>query len=306
MVFELSEQLQSDILYAMENQKETWVIDAQLGAVVPETSACADSCGRYYTLPEWKSEHGYRVMQQFAYSLHNPAVRSILHEILLSGKGVFRSFKDALKPYPEFERLWTRYKRRSMTAAVNTWYNELRSSWGLERIGEEPEDTQELLLDDFIFSCIPAETDAPFYADMLRVHRSELAKLFRPHMCSVILDMEAARQQSASRTAVTLTAESLEHAPAGYISAVLQENTQSARIASLFVFPIFRGMGIGSALLSRCCEMLIKKHVLYVVADCFPCINPMHDFLVHNGFCVESGVCWMQLQQQEKIQFTEK
>ena len=38
-----------------------------------------------------------------------------------------------------------------MRQEIFDWYNALRESWGLERIGEEPEDTGDLVLEDFRF-----------------------------------------------------------------------------------------------------------------------------------------------------------
>ena len=164
MFFELSEQLQSDIMHAMENQTEELIFDSQTGNLVSAYDINICDSSRYYTLPEWNSADGYRIMEKFAYSLRNPPIRTMLHDVLLSGKGVFRGFKTALKPYPEIERLWLQFKHHQMLLVIKEWYNTIRVSWGLEKLGEEPEDTENLIQDDFILRYADIEKDLDFFA----------------------------------------------------------------------------------------------------------------------------------------------
>jgi GNAT superfamily N-acetyltransferase len=51
--------------------------------------------------------------------------------------------------YPELERLWYAYKDAAMIRRVNEWYDQLRVARGLERLGPEPEDTDDLLAGEF-------------------------------------------------------------------------------------------------------------------------------------------------------------
>ncbi|WP_455382954.1 UPF0158 family protein [Salinispira pacifica] len=162
MEFPLTRELIDQIMFGMENQDTEFVLDSREHRVVKvqeiseetdETDEPAEE--RYLPLPEWHSVDGYNLMEKFVASLHNPIYREILRRILTSGKGVFRQFKDALKERKEIERLWYHFKEREMRARVLEWYNLLRESWGLERVGDpEGEETDALVLTDFTIGAI--------------------------------------------------------------------------------------------------------------------------------------------------------
>jgi GNAT superfamily N-acetyltransferase len=154
MQFELSSALIDEILFFMEDQEGEFLVDTQEGIVISaddeEFDNDADE-GRYIVLPEWDSSEGFRMMEHFTATLRNALVREELSAALDRGRGVFRAFKNTLARYPETEKLWFAYKEREMKRVVIAWYNGLRESWGLELIGEEPEDIEGLALEDFNF-----------------------------------------------------------------------------------------------------------------------------------------------------------
>ena len=160
MTFPLTRELIDQIMFGMENQDTDFLLDLYDQKVVridelPDEGQ--DDEARYIPLPEWRSVDGYNLMEKFVASLHNPIYREILRSILASGKGVFRQFKDALKERQEIERLWYRFKEREMRAHVVEWYNVLRESWGLARIGDpEDEGTEVLVLSDFALELLNA------------------------------------------------------------------------------------------------------------------------------------------------------
>jgi ribosomal protein S18 acetylase RimI-like enzyme len=90
-------------------------------------------------------------MQNFTASLKNPLIQDQLNSALNRGHGVFRAFKDCLEAHPEAEKLWYAYKERTMRDVIVSWYNALRTEWGLEKLGPEPEETGDLVLEDFKF-----------------------------------------------------------------------------------------------------------------------------------------------------------
>jgi GNAT superfamily N-acetyltransferase len=158
MQFELTEVLMDDILFSMEDQDGDFYIDTKEGVVAggedsdeedPEEEEYEE--GRYISLPEWDSSSGFRLMERFAASFHNPLIRDELTSALNRGRGVFRAFKNTLTQHPEVEKLWFLFKDREMKREIVSWYNALREEWGLEKIGMEPEDTDDLVLEDFRF-----------------------------------------------------------------------------------------------------------------------------------------------------------
>ncbi len=157
MRFELDEALIDDILFHMENQNGSFMLDTQKGVVVNiedcddrVTDGVFDDEDRFVSLPNWTAQDGYRLMEKFTVELKNPLVRQELSAALNISKGVFRAFKNTLAQYPETEKLWNRRKRQKMKDEVAAWYNSQRETWGLEPVGSEPEDTLSLLLEDFV------------------------------------------------------------------------------------------------------------------------------------------------------------
>lgn len=149
---ELTEVLIRSIIYAMENQEETQVLDTATGVMValeslpreerPDPADVElDPGGRFQPPPPWGSAEGYRLMEQFLLELHNPVARQTLEEILHSGQRVFRRFKDTLREYPDVEKRYHRFKYLHMRTVVIQWYNTLRELNGLDarEIGADEE-----------------------------------------------------------------------------------------------------------------------------------------------------------------------
>lgn len=296
MVFELNDALISGIIFAMENQERDFVLDAERCTLV-----CAEeadrSADRYYELPSWDSAAGYDIMERFVSHLYNPPASQALRSVLSSGRGVFRSFKQELKKYPEAERLWTRYKRREMAAVVQHWYNGLREAWGLEKIGEEPEDTEDLIRDDFIFRKAQAQTDADFISrSRMDTDREYIEQSPGSALASGIARL--LRPDPASDLACMLIAQSLSRETAGFAAAhpFPEGKTETALITDLFVLPAYRGLGVGGALLSSLMGILAEQGFTFLAA-----MPPVSDsfchFLLQRGFVCADGICAVQLDQ---------
>ena len=151
MVFPLTGSLFADILNALENQEQSFLIDAESRTLVHADGITSDGI-RYYSLPEWDSAAGFALRTEFADKLRAPLAKEELQRVLHSGRGVFKSFKNVLKEFPQVEKLWHLYKNKSMQRFIGSWYNSLREIWGLEQLELEPEENGDLLHDDFIFS----------------------------------------------------------------------------------------------------------------------------------------------------------
>ncbi|GHU88228.1 hypothetical protein FACS189476_04950 [Spirochaetia bacterium] len=261
MQFELTEALINDILFAMEDQDGEFLVDTQTGVVVNqndedfEKEAEEDQpMDRYIGLLEWESADGFRLMERFVARLRNPLVRAELSAALNQGKGVFRAFKDILGRYPEAEKLWFAHKEREMKRQIIRWYNGLREEWGLARIGGEPEDTADLVLEDFRFR-EPKVDDTAEAEELHRLCVGEYQKYAAENSIAGIGLEEDSR--AAVLPAAGLVAETGGGEFAGYISAVRKGSV--LHINALEVRAEYRGLGIGEALLSRFLEKAAEE-----------------------------------------------
>ncbi|OQX29432.1 MAG: hypothetical protein B0D92_03860 [Spirochaeta sp. LUC14_002_19_P3] len=141
----LTEEILDRVLYGMENQRENLRLDLADGTL--KTKKTGDE--NLVPLPPWGPNEGYRLREQFAATLPNQAVSRKLQNILSSGSGVFRRFKNALAERPELEKLWRNYKMREMRKIAVSWLNRWYDAQSLEDLDEEPEEWDDITLSDF-------------------------------------------------------------------------------------------------------------------------------------------------------------
>jgi GNAT superfamily N-acetyltransferase len=265
MYFELTEALIDDILFSMEDQNGIFYMDLQEGIIRGEEDFeyeledPLDNPERYILLPDWDSSEGFRLMERFAAGLKNTVVRDKLSAALDRGKGVFRAFKDTLSLYPETEQVWFKFKEREMRRIVLNWYNALREEWGLERIGLEPDETGDLVLEDFRIR-EPRKEDCAAAAEL---HRFCLEEFRKAAACPPPGD-QTLPATPGPQTPV-LVAETGGGDFAAHIAAEKQGST--LRITALEVRPEYRGLGIGEALLSRLLTEAARGEVSQVLLD---------------------------------------
>ena len=288
MHFELTEALINDILFSMEDQDGEYYIDTNEGVVAggmdgldnyydenPEIDR--EDEARFITLPEWDSSSGFRLMERFAAGFRNPLIREELCSALSHGKGVFRAFKNVLGRHPEAEKHWFSFKDREMKREIVMWYNGLREEWGLEKIGMEPEETADLVLEDFRFRTFQKEDF--FMAEVL--HRSCLEEhkknfvergardsaevLVRESLAFADYPSKLFASHSVSPPVAAMTAESGGGDFAGYVFGFIKDYV--LYIQCLEVKEEYRGMGIGEALLVRLLESIDSNEVSQVLLD---------------------------------------
>ncbi|MDR0553365.1 MAG: GNAT family N-acetyltransferase [Treponema sp.] len=242
MCFELTEALINDILFSMEDQKGEFFVDTLEGMIsgdIPENNKER----RFRSLPKWDSADGFRLMERFTASFKNPLIRDKLTAALNRGKGVFRAFKDVLGVYPEVEQRWFAFKEREMRRVIFNWYNGLREEWGLERIGGEPDETGDLVLEDF------------------RIREGTT----NDSRAAAALHRLCFEEQTDSRSWVfpgilALVAESGAGEFAAYaVADNFPEESALLRITALEVQPEYRGLGIGESLLTGMIERLRER-----------------------------------------------
>ena len=263
MQFELDSVLTDQILFYMEDQDGIFVLDTHERNVLSmdddEYDKNADE-DRYISLPDWGPSEGYRLMERFTAGLRNAMVREELSSALNSGRGVFRAFKNTLTQHPETEKTWYAWKDREMKREVISWYNALREIWGLELIGEEPEDISGLALEDFRFRNGTTEDTA--FAEEL--HKTCLADFTDTvnGKTNTFINSEWLFPGDISFIAETAGGEF-----AGYICAVCEDSNTILRISALEVKPEFRGLGIGKTLITRLFEFADKKNLTNIIID---------------------------------------
>ena len=261
MKFMLDDSLRDDVIFAMEDQTSISFVDANTASVVSFSHGQVppESGERFYPLPEWSSADGFALMEDFAEKCRIPQARSQLKDCLQSGRGVFKSFKAVLKSYPRLEKRWLSFKRSAMLSRVNEWYALLRESWGLEALPiDGPEcETQELLMDDFVFSNYDYLADEGdtlqasgkavlFFNETLGGGAGEAAGVLLAHLahfCTADAKVgSVCRLQTGEFVGCFLCA----------------PLTASAALAvDLFVEEDFRGLGVARQLVS-CCAALLK------------------------------------------------
>jgi ribosomal protein S18 acetylase RimI-like enzyme len=280
MKFELTNALIDEILFFMEDQEGSFLLDTVEGIVAggiddPFDDDFDDDDGedgeRYIGLPDWDSSDGFRLMERFAAGFRNPVVREELSSALSRGKGVFRAFKDTLSRHPEAEKLWFSFKDKEMKREIIRWYNGLREEWGLEQIGSEPEETDDLVLEDFRFRAFQEEDI--FQAEELhrqcleeRESETELAAdAVTDAVLKETLAFRSVAGTSSSAVKKGLIAESGNGELAGYVSAFFRDSV--LYIQTLEVKAEYRGLGIGETLLTKLLEGLDSNKVNQVLFD---------------------------------------
>ena len=280
MQFELTDALIDDILFAMEDQMGEFMLDTVEGVVVggiegPSFPGADFSGGdgeggsRYICLPEWDSSSGFRLMEHFTAGLRNPIVRDELTSALNLGRGVFRAFKDTLTRYPEAEKLWFSFKDNEMKKEIINWYNGLREEWGLEKIGVEPEETNDLVVEDFRFRPFRKEDIAQ--ADEL--HRQCFGEFNNALIGSgTSFSLKGILEEALPLGSVAnlpfaegIVAESRDGELAGYISGYRKETV--FYVQNLEVKAEYRGLGIGETLLVKFLENLEQTGIDQALLD---------------------------------------
>jgi ribosomal protein S18 acetylase RimI-like enzyme len=231
-------------------------------------------------------------MERFAAGFRNPPIRDKLTAALDRGRGVFRAFKDVLNAHPEAEQLWFAFKEREMRRVIINWYNGLREEWGLERIGMEPEETEDLVLEDFRFR--EANRDDGIIARALHEQcREEGLKSSGnpPGEADPVLAGE--NEDWVFPGDMSLVAETGNGEFAGYVSGRRREGILC--IKGLEVRPEYRGLGVGEALLTRLLEEIDPRNVSGVLIDLPAGTEGFSRVLVRESFSPRSTRYWLRV-----------
>ena len=284
--FVLSKELLEQIFFGMENQRAEFFLDMKSIRIVGFNEAVDSAQEDLVAIPEWQPVDGYNLMESFVTSLNNPPVKAELHQVLQSGKRVFREFKRILKKHHEVECLWFAFREKTMKKRVIEWYDRVCESRGLATLKDEVVETEDLIFSDFIIRVLSdvheleaitdldkkafeefflQPDDASYWYSFSRDHLPRPVEpgnlvlgLYNPSevLCGFIWAMQA------------------EISPKRYIAHILQ----------LYVEPAYRGLGIArtlfSAYLDRCKEEEISNVAIETYSGILGDMLDRHNFTV--------------------------
>ncbi|MCR4579301.1 MAG: GNAT family N-acetyltransferase [Treponema sp.] len=284
MTFALTDELITSIISAMENQDEDFLIDAESGLLV-EADQKADE-EKYYDLPDWTAADGFAMRESFVAKLHAPLARDELQQVLHSGRGVFKNFRNVLKNYPEVDKRWHIFKHNTMSVRINEWYNVLCEIWGLEKLDHFSESDESLVHDDFSF--YKYDSSADLDEILLNISACFNDDEDLPNdVQSVVYDLWLGRFKTAELAGQTgFVCRSLSEDFAGCITASSFTNNQEKVmvITLLFVTEQYRGLGIAAELIAMLineCKNLGKKWIFMPEENTPNVIEPL---LIRTGF----------------------
>ena len=291
MQFELSPEVCDQIIFAMEDQGARGFVHRVTGQVVTEERP--ERADEFISAPRWKPADGFHLMEGFVTTVPNRYYREQLRDALAAGKGVFRNFKNALKQSRDLERSWYRFKEREMRRIVAEWYHQEREAAGLERLGPEPEETEDLTVSDFVVT-----TALPHHlAGARNVDREAMMELG-----------QAPSRESATRLGGRLLA---LDAPGSHVlvartpgdevvglawawecePTTCDERTARAGewdLVQLAVLSYYRGLGLAGRLLAGLCEVARDHHVSALHAQLDATTMGARELLERAGYTVDA------------------
>ncbi len=272
-MFELDDKVVESVIFAMENQGAVSYIDMETGLLSSRPGGGGEEADEdvpdLEPIPTWTSQDGFRLMEQFAQTIGHPVVRADLLAALSRGRGVFRAFKDALDAHPDAERKWYEYKSRALRARILRWYEDLRDVRGLERLGLEPEDTDDLLLSDFRILRYGPESWEDF-EPLVRAGREDALGRHPAALVEYVfasLDRELRGSTPGEYALYAAECEPGSHAGLALTRTLRSPDGAFAALGFLYVDPERRRIGLGRALIERAREDAVREGIRHFIVD---------------------------------------
>ena len=292
MTFTLTESLLDEIITALENQEQQFLVDAAQNKLVEKTDGLKGDDEFFYELPEWDSASGFKLREDFVKNLNSPLAHEALQEVLHSGRGVFRNFRNVIKDYPEVEKRWHIYKNNKMMFYINDWYNNLREVWGLEKLDYVPESDDNLIRDDFSFTAYNQENKKELLLHMnaaFRERNENLSQELSQAIYNIWLE-QFELGQSKGELGFICRSFSNDFAGCITVSQVSQKQEKVMVLTSLFVPEAFRGLGIGTELINMCLSELKKLGKTWLILPNMTVPDYLEPLLLRTGFTkIDSG-----------------
>ena len=145
--FELNDTIMERIVFAMEDQTKSRLIDLRTGELAANGDGPRDDF--LAPPPSWTAADGFKLMEGYCARLKNLELKRALVKALSRGKGVFKAFKQVLSEYPGEENFYREYKSNFLKRYIESWMDEMREAVGLARLGPEPEEYDDLVDEEF-------------------------------------------------------------------------------------------------------------------------------------------------------------
>lgn len=268
MKSELSDEVVDQIVFGMENQDEDYYFDREKEVLVKAEDLSGETpedSRRYVPIPQWRPVDGFHMMEQFTAGVKNPIYREELRDTLKGGRGVFRRFKDLLKRHEPLERLWFNFKENEMRRIVRRWYGRITEAENMEELGEEPEETEEILLSDLDIRDREESTEEV----MRKIERALTEALYdvSGEIRELVIDEKlAAYEESQGYTVEAFSLNGDLVASAGG-ELFTSEAGDVLKVLYLYVEPEFRGMGLSRLLIDRITETAKRLEVKEMAVD---------------------------------------
>ena len=293
MTFTLTDSLLNQIQTALDNQEQVFLVDAEKNELVEKTDGLKSDEEKYYELPEWDSAAGFKLREDFVSQLKAPLAHEALQEVLHSGRGVFRNFRNVIKDYPEVEKKWHVFRNRKMNCYINSWYNNLREVWGLEKLDYMSESDESLIHDDFSFMEYNPELhrkELMLFANAAFKERNE--NLDQELSQAIYNNWIEQYESAAARGESGFVCRSFSEDFAGCITVswLSKKQEKVMVMTSLFVPVAFRGLGIGTELISMCLSKLKKQGKSWLILPQMLVPDFLESLLLRTGFTkIDSG-----------------
>ena len=282
MQFELSPEVYDQIIFAMEDQSARAFVHRVTGQVVTEQRLeCADE---FIAAPSWQPADGFHLMEGFVSTVPNRLYREHLRDALGAGRGVFRSFKNALKQSRDLERSWYRYKEREMRRIVAEWYNQEREAVGLERLGPEPEETDDLTVSEFVVTTALSH----HLAGAQEVDREAMMELGQLPSREVAAYRERRVVGLDAPGSHVVVASTPEEEVVGIAWARECEPASGGewQLVQLAVLPYYRGLGLGGRMLQLLTEVARERGAVVLHAQLSGSTMGVRQILESAGYSV--------------------
>ena len=280
MTFELTDSLIDNIIFAMEDQNLDFVYNAEKDEVVSTDDLFGsevdelDEKEAAYSLPDWSSNDGFNLMEEFAEDMRSPNVREELLQALSNRRGVFRDFKNVLAKYPHIEKRFFDFKESKMRSVVYEWYNSLRESWGLEKLSQEFDDFDELTKADFEFKPYNHQKDNDCVIQEAKKIADELKNDFSGEKGSVAAHLWLRKfsfKDSGEVTGIVARTLSDEFAGSLLFERFPSFSQKTVALIAFFVNQNYRGLGICRELFSQCISNFKNLGIHeFIIADSVP------------------------------------
>ena len=280
MNIELTPELIDQIIFGMENQNEFFYLNLERETVEPESQideAQRNDESRYVLIPRWGSADGFQLMEKFVDSLRNPVYRERLRAALSAGKGVFRNFKNILKEREDIQRLWFQFKEREMRSRVVEWYEQLCDALGAQKLGIEREETEDLILSDFVIETAPPEVRKQLEEYDLKAFREAFGEEPQDFTHLMYLARRTLAPQDPKKMAV-YRAVTPRGETAGVVwgvdawlssraEAIFRQDPGVSFLLQFYVEPEYRGLGLSRLLLDTYIREAYRREMKRVVLD---------------------------------------